>query len=937
MSPEKPGHPPARVFAFALLLTLPAGYLNAEPSEEWSLEEGERIFALTVKSLLAEKCGACHGLSSGEKRKKPKADFDLSSRESLLRGGESGPGLVPGKSDESLLIRAVDWQAPGFDDADIQMPPKVADRLSAAEIQALRDWVDAGAPWPDDAAVEAIRERESKQVRMRTSGGLSKEWTDRRYDPEALWAYRPLARTEPPAGAAHPIDAFIDAKLAAAELAPAERAEARVLVRRLSYDLTGLPPSLDLLERYVAPLETRDEAAYRALVDELLESTACAEQSTRHWLDVVRYADSAGFSNDFERPNAWRYRDYVIRSFLNDKPYDQFVREQIAGDELDSKSTENLIAVGFLRMGPWEQTNMSVPKITRQQFLDDVTDAVGQTFLAQPLQCARCHDHKFDPVPTRDYYSVQAVFATTQFAEPLAPWLPDENRAGFEEKAILEKRLSDYRRELARISEKRDAAARAWYAERDLPYMPRHEALKKGLPEDQIVPARFGLDVRDRGLEPISRKNSTRHRWELDRYQPFAFSVYSGKTPNYKRVASRLERPKDPLAKGRLQASTILTGGDVFSPGKPVKPGVLSVLGTLETSGLTDEPVGRRLAFSRWLTDPENPLTPRVMVNRIWAWHFGRGLAGNPNNFGATGKRPSHPFLLDWLAREFVQSGWSVRHLRRLILCSDTYRRSARHPKLEDVRAADPTGTLYATFTPRRLAAEELRDAMLACSGELTQRVGGIPSRPDLHLEVALQPRMIMGTYAPAYQPNARPEDRNRRTLYALRLRGLRDPFLEVLNQPGPDKSCELREVSIVSPQALAMFHSDESRDRARAFAARLLREVGEDRGSVIQHAFLLAFGREPSQVELAEGLEHWRAMEAIESKRRPEPRTWPRVVERRAKEETTGEAFTFRETLEVYADYVPDLQASDVDAKTRALASLCLVYFNTNEFVYVE
>jgi hypothetical protein len=323
------------------------------------------------------------------------------------------------------------------------------------------------------------------------------------------------------------------------------------------------------------------------------------------------------------------------------------------------------------------------------------------------------------------------------------------------------------------------------------------------------------------------------------------------------------------------------------------------------------------------------------MVNRIWQWHFGQAIAGNPNNFGTTGRKPSHPELLDLLAAQFIESGWSVKAMHRLIMNSAAYRRSSEHPDLATLATKDPEGTSYAVFRARRLEAEELRDAMLSVSGELRLAVGGIPVRPEMNLEAALQPRQVMGTFAEAWQPSPLPEQRHRRSLYALRIRGLRDPFQEVFNAPGSELSCEARDSSTVTPQVFAMFNSTASFDRALAFADRLVKEGRSDE-ETIGGAFQLAFGRPPSAEEVESCLKHWAKMSARHTTLCVEPTSYPREVVREAVEENTGEKFTFVEPLEVYADFVPDLKAGDVEPKVRGLAEVCLVLLNANEFAYV-
>jgi hypothetical protein len=394
------------------------------------------------------------------------------------------------------------------------------------------------------------------------------------------------------------------------------------------------------------------------------------------------------------------------------------------------------------------------------------------------------------------------------------------------------------------------------------------------------------------------------------------------------------------LAGGELEQTCILAGGDPFSPTKPVEPGTLSAVAGIASDelpnfGASDEVAGRRLALANWIASEENPLTARVMVNRIWQWHFGQALAGNPNKFGTTGKKPTHPELLDLLAERFMASGWSVKGMHRLIMKSAAYQRSSRHDDVAALAEKDPLGTGYAAFRPRRLSAEELRDAMLQASGELNLAIGGIPVRPEMNLEAALQPRQVMGTFAEAWQPSVLPEQRHRRSLYALRLRGLRDPFLEVFNSPSPELSCEARESSTVTPQVFALFNSEASYARALALANRVMKQYLSAEKSIDQ-VFELALGRTATASERETCFAHWRAMTERHKTLTFDRIKYPRVVEREAVEENTGEKFTFNEPLETYADFVPDLQAADVTAEVRGLAEVCLVLLNSNEFAYV-
>ncbi|MEW6304293.1 MAG: PSD1 and planctomycete cytochrome C domain-containing protein [Verrucomicrobiota bacterium] len=963
-----------------LIATVTAGAAAAKP-------DAEELFVHRVLPVFKEKCFACHG----DDPKKIKGDFVMLTREALLKGGESEkPSIVPGKPEESPLYIAVTRK-----DEDLVMPPKENDKLTSEQVEYIKQWIAGGAPWPNETRLKEIAKVADKWsaedgIAVATSGGLSPDWTNRKYKPENLWAYQPLKKPAVPGGkseiripnsegspnaefrsngATNPIDAFINAKLMELKLPPAPLADRRTLIRRVTYDLIGLPPTPEEVEAFLKdPLP--DDKAFAKVVERLLGSPHYGERWGQHWLDVVRYADSSGFANDYVRGNTWRYRDYVIRAFNQDKPYDQFVREQIAGDEIDPNNPEMLVAAGFLRMGPWELTGMEVAKVARQRFLDDATDMVGQVFMGHMLQCARCHDHKFDPIPTRDYYSMQAVFATTQLAERDAPFLPGENTLGFEERKYLEKRRQEHLATLKELDAKSLKAAEGWFKEKGIDPAAwnevvaeakqkdggtgkrefvgafngaRNRMMARKIPEDQFPPKLYGFSPEDYGRERVARKGLERLRWEFERYQPIAFTVYDGRTPDVKSVNAPARMPATRMTVGELEQTAVLAGGDPFSPTKPVEPGVLSVVDKFTASYVEDFPKlqipdaieGRRKALAEWITHPKHPLTARVMANRIWQWHFGQAIAGNPNNFGATGKKPTHPELLDWLAATFIEQGWSVKAMHRLILSSEAYRRAATHPNPKVLAEKDPNNISFAVFKPRRLTAEELRDSMLRVSGELNPALGGIPARPEINIEAALQPRQVMGTFAEAWQPSPKPEQRHRRSIYALKIRGQLDPFMEVFNSPTPDLSCEAREASTVTPQVFSLFNGQGSYDRALALAARLKKETSS-RHAALERAFNLAYGRKPSAQEVKACLAHWDAMTARHKTLKFEQPQLPKEVVREAVEENTGEKFVFSERLAAYDDFIPDLKPADADAETRGLAEVCLVLFNSNEFAYV-
>ncbi len=736
---------------------------------------------------------------------------------------------------------------------------------------------------------------------------------------------------------------MIAERLKEAKVEPATQAEPLTLIRRATFDLIGMPPTPREVQDFQTAWKADPEVAWSDLIDRLLASPHYGERWGQHWLDVTRYADTAGYSNDYERSNMWRYRDYVIRSFNDDKPYNEFVVQQLAGDELwdqqpeDQRDPELLVATGFVRMGPWDPAMVKNPE-ARQIFIDDIVNSVGQTFLSTTLRCVKCHDHKFDPIPTRDYYRIYAALAGTQMAERPAPFLAEENLDGFEQGRALTQRLLEFAStEKEALYEKRENAARQWYKEHDLEYVSHED--RKDLPDEMKPPRHVGLDHVDEGQLKVREQDEWIWNRRLERYQPMAQSVYNGPDPGYLN-ARKLRMPGKVDPSVRL-VSHILTGGSLEAPGETVQPGVMSALGVPVTEAGDDPYVigdgltGRRLALAKWIADPRNPLTSRSIVNRIWQHHFGKPIAGNPNNFGVKGDKPTHPELLDWLAADFVEQGWTIKRLHKLIMTSGAYRQSNRHPQIEALRTTDPSNDLLAYFPTRRLTAEEVRDAMLRITGELNPTVGGLPVMPEINMEVALQPRMIQFSIAPAYQPSPTPEQRNRRSIYAYRVRGQADPFLEVFNQPNPNESCEQRDVAAVSPQAFTLMNSDLMNDRAIAFALRLEREASS-LGEQVDRAFELALGRMPTEQEQGRMIAYVKRMQTYHQGVRPDAVHYPTRITRSLVEEFSGRPFEYEEILPVFEQYKPDAKPSDVSAGARALADFCLLLLNSNEFLYI-
>ncbi|MDQ2948549.1 MAG: PSD1 and planctomycete cytochrome C domain-containing protein, partial [Acidobacteriota bacterium] len=681
-------------------------------------DEASAIFVKHVLPVLTEKCSRCHGQAL------KMSGLSVDSRVSLLRGGKRGPAVVPGSAGGSVLLAAIEQ------DGNLKMPPGV--KLADQEVAAFRRWIELGAPWVDAAPK------------------TTPSWN---YTAQDVWEFQPLQpKAVPTEGIDRtqvqtPVDAFILAKLQEKGLRPAPRASRVKLLRRATFDLIGLPPTPAEVQAFVDD-PADDQQAFAKVVDRLLASPHYGERWGRHWLDVVRYGDTGGYSNDFERPNAWRYRDYVIHSFNQDKPYDQFIREQIAGDEIDPHDPEKLVATGFLRMGPWEQTAMSVAAETRQAWLDDVTHSTATTFLGLTMECARCHDHKFDPLPTKDYYRLQAVFAATEFADRTAPFLPGEQRPDFRPGrervarllAMAQKKVADYEDLFRqRLVAKTGATS--------IDEIPRDTVAKALKSKDLLAPEEFErMKIYNKREELYSRS--------IHRYDALAYSVSDGPFA-----------AKD-TAKWQPQDTFILPVGNLKTPGEKVTPGVLTAVSRYNQTAYADVPEtvsGRRMALADWIAGPRNPLTARVMVNRIWAWHFGRGIAGNPNNLGKMGEKPTNPELLDWLAQDFAGHGWSVKRMHRLIMLASAYQRAADPVDAKAVEKTDPENKLLSYFSPHRLEAEELRDSILDVAGQLSIDTGGPGTFPEINEDVARQPQQIMGTLMPAYRPSPTKAERNRR------------------------------------------------------------------------------------------------------------------------------------------------------------------------------
>ena len=920
-----------------LFLVVSLQYNSMLFADDSKINAHEQFFLEKIQPLLEQKCLGCHGKTPDD----IKGEYIMLTRESLIKGGESGePAVIVGKPEQSPFWKSVTWK-----DDNIQMPPQERNRLNAAEIANLKQWITEGAIWSDKKLTSSITKNttSANETAMSTSGGQSPTWTGRTYKPEDVWAYQPIRRSTVPwkslspkqSGLRHPIDAFVQQKLKQKKLVSSKPAERKMLIRRASYDLTGLPPTSEEINKF----EQADaKQGWSQQIKRLLKRPQYGEQMAQMWIDIVRYADTSGFANDYERPNAWRYRDYLVRSFNADKPYDRFIIEQLAGDELDPENPEMLIATGFLRSGPWEHTGMSVAAVTRQLFLDDITQSVGVSFLAHSFRCAKCHDHKFDPIPTRDYYRIQAVFAPVQFADRKVAYQPFENISGFKNmKSRTEKLIKETRNAQEVLAKKSKVAINKWLKENN--YKNLNE-----VPKDKRPPYRwFGLTELEQSLLKINNKRIAYFERELKRYEPYAFSVYNGPPNNYQSTKAVNLLPTPQKQQGKAQQIFILAGGAVTSPTEQVTPGVLSAVAGSNNiqqptawNTIPQSPEGRRLAFARWVASSNNTLTARVIVNRIWQMHFGTGLVATPNNFGQKGDKPSHPELLDWLATWFMDHGWSIKKLHHLIMTSNTYQQSSHPVNRELVQNQDPGNRLLSHYPTRRMTAEQIRDSLLFITDELNPEMGGPGVFPEINWEVALQPRHIMGSVAPAYQPMQRPEQRNRRTLYAFRYRTLSDPMLEVFNRPGSEISCERRDETTITPQAFALFNGQFTHDRAIALAHKIKQET-KSKSAAVDRVFQQIVLRTPEPNERDWALKHVNEMQIHHQSQPPHKIPLPSEVKREMIEELTGKSFAWIEKLDLTENYVQDLKPWDVDAETRALAELCLVLMNSNEFIYLR
>jgi mono/diheme cytochrome c family protein len=919
----------SRLMKIALVLALGAGLAVSQArvmsaprvvTREASAAQ-EEFFEKNIRPIFAASCQRCHNARSKV------AGLDLTTAEAFQRGGDGGPVINKDKPEESRLLKVVGYEG------EMKMPP--SGKLKDHEIAALTEWVKMGAPWPASATPVATESWPKKPA----ARSFSEE-------EKAFWAYQPLnaqvtAQMKGEAWAQSPIDRFILRKLEEKNLTPAPPADKLTLLRRATFDLTGLPPTEREMRDFLADQSTD---AFNKVVERLLASPRYGERWGRHWLDVARYADSTGNDEDHRYPHAWKYRDYVIESFNNDLPYDQFIREQVAGDLLPAKNPgevnrRGIIATGFLALGPKAIAQQDKKKMLYDVY-DEQVDVTTKAFLGLTVACARCHDHKFDPILTKDYYAMIGMFASTRsFSNPDShvsavlekPLVPREEferyqaaKRAHQEKErrvrlAIEEIMDDVKEPAVKESSPRMAdyfvAARKIYQDNaPLAGVARQSNLNEEALKRWVDFLKAGDDVRgylnewndaspDK-LAEVARSYQERFqkrfaeweekigKWRADYRKALAENKALPDKPNFeagvdrffndvyfgggpfaagfkdqkyfssekwsKLTALRKEQgelkksaPAEPemacaIEDGEQVEQKVFIRGDYNNSGEAAPKGFPAILARYDTKPSF---VGSgRLQFAEWLTQPGHPLTARVMVNRIWQWHFGEGLVRTPDNFGKMGERPTHPELLDYLAAEFVKSGWSIKAMHRMIMLSNAYRMSSINPNVapKTLEDADPDNRLLTRFNRRRLSIEEMRDGLLAVDGTLDLTMGGTLQTGRGTDGENNQGRLSLN-----------PEKLKRRTVYLPLRRANLPTLLNLFDFGDATTTSGKRQLTNVATQALFWLNSEFLYERAHNVAKSLLDRKEMSDAARVETAYALVLNRHPDKDEIDRGLNY--------------------------------------------------------------------------------
>lgn len=879
--------------ALSLILAAGATYFPASsvaqdetPNTERKLSQEElELFENEVRPILADHCTKCHG------RQKQEGALRLDTQEGMLLGGDSGSAIDSGSPNDSLLLSAVRYE-------DYEMPP--SGKLSENKIAILEKWVARGAPWPSHAGDGGLE--------LRAAKGISEE--DRNY-----WAFQSLKSTKPPSNFSEhiskqlltPIDAFIADKLAQSELTFAPPADKRVLVRRLYFDLVGVPPTPEETNRF---LENTSPAAYEQLVEELLGDPRYGEKWSRHWLDLVRYAESDGYNQDAARPTAYLYRDWVIQALNDDMPYDDFVAAQLAGDEIDPADANMMAATGYLRNWIYEYNQRDV-RSQWENVLNDITDVTGEVFFGLGMGCARCHDHKFDPILQKDYFRLRASFAAFVPQEKSVFGSPEQLASYHEQLEQWQSRTESIRQQMDEIE----------------------NPIKESIANTALT--KFPLDVRPILFKPADERDGYEqqladfaHRQVVVEWDKLDWpkKLKGDQKARWEELQAELKKFDDLKPKALPR---ILSAGSVNAPPPPmfippsgsseaVPPESFEVFGGHELSGIHEAKFddetppassGRRLRLAQWINSPENPLPHRVLVNRFWQYHFGNGIVSNASDFGRLGQPPTHPELLDFLAVWFLDNGRSMKELHKLIVTSGVYRQSSQRSESEAQLAqrVDLDNQLLWRFPARRLDAEQIRDAMLVASGSLSAKRSGPSESHDSYC----------------------------RSAYTTIKRNSPNPFLTTFDAPDGSASVGKRQVTTTPNQSLLLSNASWP----LKLASEMAEEIIAGQSSPVSHvtaAYLRCLQREPSPEEIGQAIEFLRlaTAENVATAHIPDPDS-----QGETQATDTEEDPTIAEAGEAAASVEPARPTKWYQSKhyQAALGDFCHILFNSSEFLYLQ
>lgn len=835
------------VFLFPVFLTAANRPSPIQPNSA-------NYFETKVKPILETHCFSCH---NGEFQQ---SGLVLETAGSILKGGAlSGPAIIPGKGELSPLIQYLRGE---------KQPrmPLSGTPLSEREVETVLKWIN--------------------QMEVATSNTLE--------EPVLRWPWTKIQKPAVPkvkneSWVKNPIDAFILTKLENKGMVPAPNASSRALLRRIYFSLVGMPPTPSEARHF---LSNPSPQVYTKKIEELLLRPDYGVRWARHWLDVVRYADTGGESTDDARSHLWRYRDYVVRAFNQDRPYNRFIKEQIAGDAYQNYGNEAKIGTGFLYQ--WIPVQRDRSPERRRDVLNDVVGTTGSAFLGLSLACARCHDHKYDPIPTLDYYRIEAFFAPMLLNTTPVPFTPFE----------LAHQKPKLWKAKAKTWENLLSTRKIWGDQKKKEFKQRMKAARLSLGQHDLKD--WALPISDADLSTAMKEGILFTQEEQEMHglmRKHGGRFANPNNPGYFKPMA-FTASESPI---KYSVNThVLKGGNYLLKGEEVNPGFLSAITGHSDSVSLEGLSNRRKVLAEWIASRDNPLTARVMVNRIWQYHFGKGLVVAPSDFGKNGGGTRHPELIDWLAWQFLESGWSIKAIHRLILQSNVYQQSMRNPKNDVYEKMDSNNLYFWRRSPIRLEGEAIRDSILAVSGQLNTLKGGPPFFPKIDPVVLDRARTW-------WEPSSN-EERNRRTLYMLQCRSIQFPLINVFDGPNIQESCPVRGMTTVTPQVFSLLNSDFAHEQSLAMSKRIIHEVGSDQKKQIDRAFWLSFQRFPSQLERKQCLSFLKRLNGM-----------PKI-----RENSLGKTVAFSNQKE-------EVKLEERKEERGSLSNLCLVLLNMNEFIFLE